>query len=74
MRWIENKVEQPEYGDKRVTTKFLFLPKKINGQTRWLEFAKYEEVFRAIPRKTIIDHSRVAAYASSEWVALRWVD
>jgi hypothetical protein len=28
----------------RIQTGFLFLPKTINYQTRWLEFARWEEV------------------------------
>lgn len=43
MRW--NNV-RPKTDEPRFVTKFLWLPKKINHETRWLEKATYEQVYR----------------------------
>jgi hypothetical protein len=32
-------------GDIRVVTRFLFFPKTLGGETRWLEWAKITQVF-----------------------------
>lgn len=37
----------PKSGDTRVVEGFLFLPKEINDEIRWLELAYWEETFRA---------------------------
>jgi len=42
MRWKESK---PVRGDLRNQRRFLLLPLKINGETRWLEWADWVEVF-----------------------------
>jgi hypothetical protein len=43
MRWM-NKAKQPTpYGARRVRSRFLILPKTLNGETRWLEVAFWEE-------------------------------
>ena len=40
MRW-KTKLYSP--GDERIVTKFLFLPKRIGEDTRWLEWAKIRQ-------------------------------
>ena len=42
MRW-----KAPEVGDVRKKKRFLFLPKEIGGETRWMECAEWIEVFRS---------------------------
>jgi len=37
MKWNTN---VPKVGDERIVTRFLWLPKKFQGQVRWLEKAK----------------------------------
>jgi hypothetical protein len=44
MRWKYYK--PPETGDIRFQEKFLLLPKSINNETRWLEKAKYSQVYK----------------------------
>ena len=39
MRWYKNQ----NYGALRVVSKFLFFPKQIGGETRWWEYATWEE-------------------------------
>jgi hypothetical protein len=43
MRWKE----KPRFnnGDRRLRTAFLFFPKTINGETRWLETASWIEKY-----------------------------
>jgi hypothetical protein len=53
MRWLK-----PEDGIKRVRTKFLWFPKTIYKETRWLETAAWKERYRA-------DYSR--------WKPFEWV-
>jgi len=39
------KFVQPYYGGKRTKCGFLWLPLKIGRETRWLEFARWEEQY-----------------------------
>lgn len=59
MRWIT-----PKLNDKRIRSGFLFLPKCINGETRWLEFAYWEEMY--------VETDKID-YVLEEWVALEWL-
>jgi hypothetical protein len=43
MRW---KKVTSNFGDSRLVSEFLFFPKNLNGETRWLEFAKIRQVYR----------------------------
>lgn len=42
MRW---KQRHTESGTIRIVTKFLLLPKALNGETRWLEKATWERKY-----------------------------
>ncbi len=55
MRWRE-----PRDGDTRVRRGFLLFPKTISGETRWLEWARWQE--------------RYEASYESWWMAVAWVD
>ena len=46
MRWITRNYKND---DIRVRTKFLWFPKTINEETRWLERATWEECFVVLP-------------------------
>ena len=52
-------------GDTRIIIKFLFLPKTINGETRWLEKAKIYQSF---------DFYYDFIFPLSEWTDIKWVD
>lgn len=45
MRWNVRKKTADEYGDDRERHGFLFWPKTIDGETRWLERASWLEYF-----------------------------
>lgn len=59
MRFYESKP-----GERRIKKRFLILPKKINGEIRWFEFAKWEEICR---------HKRYHNHGL-KWYKSRWVD
>ena len=51
MRWNINKIMKYKSGETRIVKRFLFIPKGIRGQFRWLETAtfKQEYVYRNDP-------------------------
>lgn len=60
MRW--NKKPYSKHGDVRIKTGFLFFPKSINNEVRFLEYATWEELY--LTWET----------SPSEWVATKWID
>lgn len=58
MRWSSK--PKPEIGDCRVKVAFLWLPKKINNEWRWMEWAAWEEQYDE--------------YKGSWWLATRWLE
>lgn len=59
MRW---KVKEYVKGDKRIITKFLFFPKLINEEARWLEFATFEQILTT------------ESWELTVWEDLRWIN
>ena len=45
-------------GTRRIKRRFLFFPKEINNEVRWLECAKWEEQY----------------YYYLTWIPTRWID
>lgn len=62
MRW--NKKQKPTWGTFRERKKFLWFPKTINGETRWLEVSRWQEEFRII--------TGYAPYIY-RWVPIHWI-
>jgi|SaaInlV_165m_DNA_1040744.scaffolds.fasta_scaffold27038_5 hypothetical protein len=62
MRW-NNKFVNPNEGDQRVIKKFLFFPKNIDGQTRWLEWARILQRYC---------HFESSGRESRYWVSIKW--
>jgi len=63
-------------GDTNIIRRFLFLPKGINEEWRWLEFASYEQEVKSLPR---ITYGHISpGYSPSRrylaWVDTKWVD
>ena len=46
-----------EYGDTRIKTRFLILPKFIRGEWRWLEIASWKQIY-----------SEIWGWVDKEWV------
>lgn len=62
------KFKRPELGKSRVRRRFLLFPKRIGGETRWLELATWkEEVAYRVDRQ-----SRV--YEGWTWKPVCWID
>ena len=62
MRWTKHKQPELQVGQIKYVTKFLFWPKTINEETRWLEIATIKYV---VINKPII-------YRSETRYELRW--
>ena len=62
---MRKKVEQPKQGDTRTKKGFLFFPKTLGNEKRWLEFASWVQV-----RGLVLGH-----FAGTEeaWVDDHWV-
>lgn len=43
MKWRSKK---PQIGDRRIVTRFLLFPKRINREVRWLEKTTWEESYK----------------------------
>lgn len=53
---------KPAVGDHRYKSGFLFFPKRILNETRWLEFAKWKEEYWLY----------VSSPNKYKWVGTRW--
>jgi len=65
MRWAEPVVAPPKDGDQRECSAFLFFPKTINGETRWLERARWLQVYTQ-------EEDDLGPYCG-RWSAIRWL-
>jgi hypothetical protein len=45
MRWKQQKGDDPRCGDTRIVRGFLFIPKLIGGEWRWLEVATWKQIY-----------------------------
>lgn len=61
MRW--NTYQHLKFGTLKIVTGFLFLPKTIAGETRWLEKATWERKYVS---------STLAG--SAIWISTHWID
>ncbi len=65
MKWKHN--SPPEVGDIRNRAGFLFMPRRIGDETRWLEYAEWSEVYHKpmnYPGHVVL----------AQWVGSRWMD
>lgn len=60
------KVLPHRYGDERIVKKFLWLPKTIGNERRWLEFSKIKQMFEF--------YMQFGFCTCKEWTDLYWVD
>lgn len=77
MRWTN---DRPDVGDTRKREAFLWLRKTINGETRWLERARWEECYGS---RLPLDHPDITEWEKScakdpllgckEWRPFRWL-
>jgi len=68
MRWKPSKKSYPNYGDRRIVDRFLFLPKEMEGEWRWLEKASWGQQYQIFHYED---------YRVGKWVDLNnegWMD
>ena len=61
----------PKIGDKRLTTKFLLIPRVIDGEWRWMRKASFEEEYQEL---RIMDILKGEPVVIREWKMSQWVD
>ena len=66
MRWKEKEYNFPKLGAKRECKGFLWLPIKINKETRWLEFSIWEEELFCV--------GTYIGGTLTEWKKNRWIN
>jgi len=66
MRW-----RKPAEGAKKKVSRFLLSPMTIGKETRWLEWATWEEVYSECNRWIIGDEY---TNTGGKWLPRRWVD
>ena len=73
MRWNKRK-EKPKYGDKRMVIKFLWFPKTLNDETRWLETTAIIQLFSEVTQKVTgpIDPIGFNIFRD-KWVDTQWL-
>ncbi len=69
MRWTH---KTPKCGDYRFIRGFLFLPKRIGNETRWLEFALWEEHYGGIVKRPD-DKSKYLYTGVYKWRPTEWL-
>lgn len=67
MRYVFKIKILPILGQTRIKEKFLIFPKKIKNEIRWLEKARWEEVFKDIYK------GFPYYYWKKKWVANKWL-
>jgi len=76
MRW--NDKPSIEVGDRRERNRFLWFPKSISGETRWLEHGQWIEVYSDVDvaifkvGTTVINPT--VEYATTKWRPVSWVE
>ncbi len=72
MMWHKkHKEPEPKIGDERIVTKFLLLPKCLNGIWRWMECADIVQEYRK-HRIASVEYHVYGYY--TKWDDIRWVD
>lgn len=66
MRWTEPTLE---VGDERTVRRFLWLPKLIRGEHRWLEVATWTEIACEPTTQELMD-----GMTGMQWRPLHWED
>lgn len=68
MRWTPAEKSYPKYGDRRTVTRFLWLPRKMGDEWRWLEKSSWTQEYQIFVYED---------YDMGKWVALEnegWIN
>ena len=60
MRFKHENIPEPKLGNTKSEVKFLLFPKRLDNETRWLEFAK-------------IEYSSYLSNKGQKWLATSWL-
>lgn len=70
MRWKEKEKKIKKIGDRRKIKRFLFFPKKIKGEWRWLEICRIlQERIECVGTMP-----EGGAYDAWKWKNIEWLD
>lgn len=70
MRWSKkDKWEGIDSGTMKMVTKFLFIPKRIKGEWRWLERTTYLQMC-----VTVMNYGSMDYGMHKEWEDIQWID
>ncbi len=78
MKWVDKKKRWSNWlfhedisiyfnGESHICSKFLFFPKQINGEVRWLEYVKWKQTFHT---NKLSDYT--PKYSYSYWRDDKW--
>ena len=76
MKWKKKKksyTPSPSHGDLRTVRKFLWFPKTIDEETRWLCFGTYEQKYYVIQGKATVSHPE-RTWGCRWWADKKWID
>lgn len=62
--------QEPNIGDTRLIKKFLFFPKNLNNEIRWLETAIILQIYK----KCWTAGPEMDPYKTHKWVCVSWVN
>jgi hypothetical protein len=68
MRYKITPKPRPKIGDRRSICKFLFFPKLLDDEWRWLEFADIVQEYG----KMMVCHVEMKPYHTLEWYDVGW--
>jgi len=74
MKWLSKKVPEYSLGDRRIVGKFLFFPRKNNGEWRWLEFARWGQIVMKVSARYPISNAMVKGVFILQWVDIKWIN
>lgn len=71
MKWEAKKSKGPNIGDSREVKQFLFFPKRIGTQWRWLEKSLIKQILHDY---TALDPCGGFSYDSYKWYNVEWLN
>lgn len=71
MKWKQYK--RPNIGDERIITKFLWFPRTIMEETRWLEVASFRQRARCC-ETDCLDYEDGGCYCNRYWLDSAWTN
>lgn len=74
MRLQINRGRQPQEGETRICKAYLWLPKRIGDEWRWLETATWRQEYRAlhvlVPERNCLNSWTTLHWVDTEWISV----